>query len=54
MTMILSESITDVMRWAIIMVVVLYSFSLKALRILASVAVSTALVLSSRIIILGA
>ena len=51
--MIRSASCTEVTRWAIINVVVPASFSRSAWRILLSVAVSTALVLSSKIIIFG-
>ena len=44
---------TEVTRWAMMILVVSFSSPVKALRIFASVAVSTALVESSRISTLG-
>ena len=53
MTTILSASCTEEMRWAMMILVESFNSFLKAARMEASVAVSTALVESSRISIFG-
>ena len=53
MTMMRSQSSTEAVRWAMIILVVDGMYSRMALRIRASVRVSTAEVLSSRMRILG-
>ena len=53
MTTIRSASMMEMTRWAMMILVVFGSWERKAARIFASVAVSTALVLSSRISTLG-